>query len=452
MKRKFLSILTALCLVLSLLPTAAFAEGDNPSEPEEQQQETGGSGGAATPIAESDVIIPGGTADDYTVSENNGVTTVTLTGNIALTQTWTISENDSVILDLAGHTLTADGKVVAIKNEGELTIQDSGNGGKVTGKRGVDNNGELTVNSGEIATYEAGDADWFACVFMGGKGASLTVNGGVLNPSNRSLYAVNYSPNNPSFDNVTVTLNSGSVGNVYLKGSNVTLNIGNANGTANDVIVGDIDAATGPWVGTVSYRIELNSGTVASLPNKADSQITYRGTLGTLIQSNEANTLPGGYMFTSVDGGYHLEFDSSANPVSIIRNGQPINYSSMGQALADLQAGDTLRLNQPYQIASSDDCIVVTDPGVTLDLNGNDIMEAEGIAYSPVQVNANGGTFSIKNSGSSAQIQPGSPQTYTIPAVSASSSVFTAVYFHLPGTSSRPVKRLPIFSLAYAAS
>ena len=69
MKQRFLSILMALCLVLSLLPTAAFAEGDNPSEPEEQQQETGGSGGAATPIAESDVIIPGGTAGTYTVSD-----------------------------------------------------------------------------------------------------------------------------------------------------------------------------------------------------------------------------------------------------------------------------------------------------------------------------------------------------------------------------------------------
>ena len=175
-------------------------------------------------------------------------------------------------------------------------------------------------------------------------------------------------------------------------------------------------------LGTVSYRIELNSGTVASLPNKADSKITYRGTLGTLIQSNEAKTLPGGYMFNPVDGGYRLEFDSSANPVSIIRSDKTTNYSSMVLALADLRAGDTLRLNQPYQIASSSDCIVVKVPNVTLDLNGNDITEAEGIANSPVQVNANGGTFSIKNSGSSAQIQPGSPQTYTIPAVSASSS------------------------------
>ena len=176
MKQRFLSILMALCLVLSLLPTAAFAEGDNPSEPEEQQQETGGSGGAATPIAESDVKIPGGTADDYTVSEDNGVTTVTLTGNIALTQTWTISENDSVILNLAGHTLTADEEVVAIKNEGELTIQDSRNGGKVSGLRGVDNYGNLTLEGGTITTTDNTGAG--GCVFMRGDNAAFYVKGG----------------------------------------------------------------------------------------------------------------------------------------------------------------------------------------------------------------------------------------------------------------------------------
>ena len=418
MKQRFLSILMALCLVLSLLPTAAFAEGDNPSEPEEQQQETGGSGGAATPIAESDVIIPGGTAGTYTVSEKDGVTTVTLTGNIALTQTWTISENDSVILNLAGHTLTADEEVVAIKNEGELTIQDSGNGGKVSGLRGVDNYGNLTLEGGTITTTDNTGAG--GCVFMRGDNAAFYVKGGQIKPENSSLSAIGFRTEDLS--NITLSLEGGTIGNVSIKGSDYTLIIGKANGTANDVIVGDIDAATGPWVGTVSYRIELNSGTVASLPNKADSQITYRGTLGTLIQSNEAKTLPGGYMFNPVDGGYHLEFDSSANPVSIISNGTPTNYSSMVLALADLRAGDTLRLNQPYQIASSSDCIVVKVPNVTLDLNGNDITEAEGIANSPVQVNANSGTFSIKNSGSPARIQPGSPQTYTIPAVSASSS------------------------------
>ena len=404
--------------MLSLLPTAAFAEGDNPSEPEEQQQETGGSGGAATPIAESDVIIPGGTADDYTVSEDNGVTTVTLTRNIALTQTWTISENDSVILNLAEHTLTADEEVVAIKNEGELTIQDSGNGGKVSGLRGVDNYGNLTLEGGTITTTDNTGAG--GCVFMRGDNAAFYVKGGQIKPENSSLSAIGVRTEDLS--NITLSLEGGTIGNVSIKGSDYTLIIGKANGTANDVIVGDIDAATGPWVGTVSYRIELNSGTVASLPNKADSQITYRGTLGTLIQSNEAKTLPGGYMFNPVDGGYRLEFDSSANPVSIIRSDKTTNYSSMVLALADLRAGDTLRLNQPYQIASSSDCIVVKVPNVTLDLNGNDITEAEGIANSPVQVNANSGTFSIKNSGSPARIQPGSPQTYTIPAVSASSS------------------------------
>ena len=421
MKQRFLSILMALCLVLSLLPTAAFAEGDNPSEPEEQQQETGGSGGAATPIAESDVIIPGGTAGTYTVSEKDGVTTVTLTGNIALTQTWTISENDSVILDLAGHTLTADEHVVAIKNEGSLTIQDSKeNGGKVSGLRGVDNYGILTLEGGTITTTDTTGAG--GCVFMRGDNAAFYVKGGQIKPENSSLSAIGFRTENLS--NITLSLEGGTIGNVSIKGSDYTLIIGKANGTANDVIVGDIDAATGPWVGTVSYRIKLNSGTVASLPNKADSQITYSGTLGTLIQSNDEKTLPGGYRFDPVDGGaYHLVFDYSANPVSIIRSDKTTNYSSMGQALRELKDSDTLRLNQPYQIASSADCIVVTVPNVTLDLNGHDVTVTNSIANSPVQVNANDGTFRlVNNSDKVATITPYTDANYTIHAVSAISS------------------------------
>ena len=422
MKQRFLSILMALCLVLSLLPTAAFAEGDNPSEPEEQQQETGGSGGAATPIAESDVIIPGGTADDYTVSKNNGVTTVTLTRNIALTQTWTISENDSVILNLAEHTLTADEEVVAIKNEGELTIQDSGNGGKVSGLRGVDNYGTLTLKSGTITTtdYITGAG---ACVLMQADHASFVVENGKVCPeesSNVNVYSVS---STNAGTGMNLTLSGGEIGKISLNGLNYTLTIGKEAGNDSDVTVGAITANTNPLFGPRSYTLNLYSGTIESLPNKNDSKITYAA-VGALIKSVSEKTCPGGYKFYKDEDkdGYRLEFDSSANPVSIISNGTPTNYSSMVQALADLRAGDTLRLNQPYQIASSSDCIVVKVPDVTLDLNGNDITEAEGIANSPVQVNANSGTFSIKNSGSPAQIQPGSPQTYTIPAVSASSS------------------------------
>ena len=408
--------------MLSLLPTAAFAEGDNPSEPEEQQQETGGSGGAATPIAESDVIIPGGTADDYTVSVDNGVTTVTLTRNIALTQTWTISENDSVILNLAGHTLTADEEVVAIKNEGELTIEDSGNGGKVSGLRGVDNYGTLTLKSGTITTtdYITGAG---ACVLMQADHASFVVENGKVCPetsSNVNVYSV--SSTTPGAG-MKLTLLGGEIGKISLNGLNYTLTIGKIDGDDSDVTVGAITANTNTLFGPRSYTLNLYSGTIDSLPNKNDSKITYAA-VGALIESVSERTCPGGYKFYKDEdnGGYRLEFDSSANPVSIISNGTTTNYSSMGQALDNLRAGDTLRLNQLYQIASSDDCIVVKVPDVTLDLNGNDITEAEGIANSPVQVNANGGTFRIKNSGRSAQIQPGSPQTYTIPAVSASSS------------------------------
>ena len=72
--------------------------------------------------------------------------------------------------------MTADEEVVAIKNEGELTIQDSRNGGKVSGLRGVDNYGNLTLEGGTITTTDNTGAG--GCVFMRGDNAAFYVKGG----------------------------------------------------------------------------------------------------------------------------------------------------------------------------------------------------------------------------------------------------------------------------------
>ena len=463
MRRRLLSLAMALAMALSLLPTVAWAEEEQPpagstvstepasnketqgtptetSQPvevekdvegsdladvEEQAAPSNGTVPVPTPASEEDIKIPGGTfGEDYTVStEEDGVVTVTLTDDIPLTATWTIASGETVVLDLKGHALTADG-TVAIKNEGTLTIQDSSNGnGKVSGLRGVDNYGDLTLKSGIITTEDTTGSG--GCVFMRGDNATFFVKGGKLEPVNDSVNAIGFKTENPS--NIVLSLEGGTIGKVQLKGSNYVLTIGKENGETNDVYVGDIDAITSNWVKNVSYEIILNSGTVASLPNKADTKITYGGTFGTLIQSNDASTLPGGYKFESVDGsGYHLVVDPSANPVSIISNDATQNYPSMGQALAALQEGDTLRLNQTYQIETSTDCIVVSVPNVTLDLNGFNIEMTKSIAYSPVQVDADGGTFRIINSETTpAKVQPyqpDQPASYTVAAVSAVSN------------------------------
>ena len=493
MRRRLLSLAMALAMALSLLPTAAWAEEEQPpagstvstesasnketqgtptetSQPvegekdversdlagvEEQAAPSNGTVPVPTPASEGNITIPGGTVDtDYTVSiGEGGVTTVTLINKINLTETWTIASGETVILDLSGCTLAADNNTVAIKNEGTLTIQDSSSNGdgKVFGLRGVDNYGELTLEGGTIKGTATEDGQ-YGSISIRGDNAKFLMTGGKIEQAEKPdtgtayCYAISFAANKGSQSEITInggtvadiyfvasnaTLNIGTdsqnvqVGNITLSGAGIELNIGKEKtGTAEDATIGKITAITSAWGAQKSYNIILNSGTVESLPKHSD-KITYGGTFGTLIQSNDASTLPGGYKFESVGGGYRLEFDSSANPVSIISNDVTHNYSSMGLALADLQKGDTLQLNQTYQIETSEDCIDVSVPNVTLDLNGFNIEVTGNVAYSPVQVAAEGGTFRITNSERTlAKVQPYQPESssYTVAAVSAASS------------------------------
>ena len=262
MRRRLLSLAMALAMALSLLPTVAWAEEEQPpagstvstepasnketqgtptetSQPvegekdvegsdladvEEQAAPSNGTVPVPTPASEEDIKIPGGTfGEDYTVStEEDGVVTVTLTDDIPLTATWTIASGETVVLDLKGHALTADG-TVAIKNEGTLTIQDSSNGnGKVSGLRGVDNYGDLTLKSGIITTEDTTGSG--GCVFMRGDNATFFVKGGKLEPVNDSVNAIGFKTENPS--NIVLSLEGGTIGKVQLKGSNYVLTIG----------------------------------------------------------------------------------------------------------------------------------------------------------------------------------------------------------------------------------
>ena len=91
MKRRFLSTLMALCLALSLLPTAAFAaEGD---------EAPGTSAGIATQTSTS---LPG--------PDINGV--VTLQGDVNLGDERVEISSNVTTIDLKGHTITGRIKVV----------------------------------------------------------------------------------------------------------------------------------------------------------------------------------------------------------------------------------------------------------------------------------------------------------------------------------------------------
>lgn len=58
---------------------------------------------------------------------------ITLTDDIALTETFTVNEGETITLDLAGHTITgsADINYYTIENNGTLNIIDSGDNGNI---------------------------------------------------------------------------------------------------------------------------------------------------------------------------------------------------------------------------------------------------------------------------------------------------------------------------------
>ena len=153
MRKRIFSMLLALCLMLSLLPTAALATGTTSTLPEAK----------------------------------DGV--ITLTANT--TGALTVSSGETVTLDLSGKTLSLPDSQ-AIQNEGTLTIKDSTGNGKIVGSSNyytIENKGTLTIgvdggiNNFTISSTATGSSmiknGWYNND-SNGKTATLTVYGGTL--------------------------------------------------------------------------------------------------------------------------------------------------------------------------------------------------------------------------------------------------------------------------------
>lgn len=195
MKKRLFSILLALCMVLCLVPTTAFAESETEeppvcscetactaeamnadcpicgvegalpencakcaqpadgaavqpegevsdpqpegkvSDPQPKAALTALSGEGETPAA-SGAVTDVSTAADLTAAiANPDVNTVRLAANIDISNTLTV--NRTVTLDLNGYTLTVNGNewdIFSVYESGNLTVKDSGTGGKIDGQ------------------------------------------------------------------------------------------------------------------------------------------------------------------------------------------------------------------------------------------------------------------------------------------------------------------------------
>ena len=213
MKKRLFSILLALCMVLCLVPTTAFAESETEeppvcscetactaeamnadcpicgaegalpencakcaqpadgaavqpegevsdpqpegkvSDPQPKAALTALSGEGETPAA-SGAVTDVSTAADLTAAiANPDVNTVRLAANIDISNTLTV--NRTVTLDLNGYALTVGGTeldIFSVDENGNLTVKDSGTGGKIDGQN---KNCGFSINGG-VLTLESG--------------------------------------------------------------------------------------------------------------------------------------------------------------------------------------------------------------------------------------------------------------------------------------------------------
>ena len=149
MKKQLVSILFALCMVLCLVPLAAFAEGETEKVQEVTNQ-----------------------TDLFNAVADTSVTTVKLTANIDISSSLTV--NRAVTLDLNGYVLKYEsennGSVIVVEGGGQLTIEDS-NTSNLSHR--FNPNGKLWVLDDASGTEAVTGG-----VITGGMGTDISTSGG----------------------------------------------------------------------------------------------------------------------------------------------------------------------------------------------------------------------------------------------------------------------------------
>lgn len=288
MKKRLFSILLALCMVLCLVPTTAFAESETEeppvcscetactaeamnadclicgvegalpencakcaqpaddaavqpkgevsdpqpegdvSDPQPETALTALSGEGETPAA-SGAVTDVSTAADLTAAiANPDVNTVRLAANISISSSLTVNRPD-VTLDLNGYTLTCGDTecddIFSVNEHGNLTVKDSGTGGKIDGQN---KNCGFSINGG-ILTLKSGTI--INCMTDGDGGAVDISDGGKFEMSGGAITNCKASDDSGAVDignGCTFIMNSGTIsgcradddaGAIFIKGN-----------------------------------------------------------------------------------------------------------------------------------------------------------------------------------------------------------------------------------------
>lgn len=358
MKKRALSAALSLCLLLTLLPTAALATGDEES---------------TTP----------GTSPATTLPESeNGV--IKLTENVALSDTTSISADTT--LDLNGYTVSAETTVLSVTNGAKLIVQDSSAGkeGKISSTNSAGyaavqlNAGRLVLESGCIESTQYG-----VSVF---EGSTATINGGSIS-SEYACLSGNNTKGDMNFIVTGGTLTSTKSEAIYMPGQ-VTLYI------SGGVVKGGISARMG--------QIKISGGEIYGMTTEQakDSIAQYWNYSGSAWIGDAIYVWGGTYTSNN---------EKHGNSCNIEITGGKINGESMS-AIAIYNIGNN------YDQAINLD--ISGDPEITGDvkiISGDDTWNgysSETHAHTITSdVEISGGTFSVQPN--AAFLKPGLSATQT---------------------------------------
>ena len=312
MKKRLFSILLALCMVLCLVPTTAFAESETEELPVCTCETacTAEAMNADCPICDAEGALPENCAkcaqpaDDAAVQPEGEVSdpqpktaltaliggsetatevstadeltaaiagvnfdTVKLAANISISISLTVNRPD-VTLDLNGYTLTCGDTecddIFSVNEHGNLTVKDSGTGGKIDGQN---NNCGFSINGG-ILTLKSGTI--INCMTDGDGGAVDISDGGKFEMSGGAITNCKASDDSGAVDigdGCTFIMNSGTIsgcradddaGAIFIKGNASFLMNG---GTIENCSAGNYGGAV--KIRNTS-RFTMNGGTISS--------------------------------------------------------------------------------------------------------------------------------------------------------------------------------------------
>ena len=467
MKRKFLSILLTLAMALTLLPTAAMAEGAS--------YDCEGGTDCHHKVAKinddpryDDVVAHFDTLEEaIRLGQMETPPTFKLLDD--LTEDVVVPAGKNIYLDLNGHKLTnASGHTITVEKGGKLNISDSVGTGVVDntshGKGAIVNSGEVTLNGGtfkrsaEKGTYSPygnGGNSWYTIANYG----TMEINTGVTVEN-----AGGYSSMIRNGGDATADCDLTIMGGNFAGGINtvkndsfgvLTINGGNFSNTAQYVIMN--------W-----NKAEITAGTFQTLDTA--SAVLFTSSYGADANTIGKLSISGGEFKHASDTQEMIvdRYDASNSGTAAVTGGRfdadiskyiPSDYvqsadgtvEKLGETNAVAKVGDTYYKTLTDAVKAADNATVtllkdvtedVTIPAgktITLDLNGktltnvkdhtilnngnltiagtgkvDNISHAKGALYNKGTVVVNGGTFDRSKENGKNKGESGQNSWYTI--------------------------------------